>query len=195
MFKFKQDAMWYDIGNKQANRKTSLLLETACRMGKPQDQKNGCHLEDEHELTPEVLEKLADISRSKLSSKQRVQELMKLLVIPPAIDPLAWELELQRKRRANSTTTTNATAFHHHPFPELVKSSSSPPNDIILLDDDIVSNDKRRVSKRKASLPDHHYRHPVKQPRFPSAVNCRRQSDYSRNDDSEPVPELVGSVL
>jgi hypothetical protein len=93
LFKFKRIEGFYDVGNKQAVRKTVLLLGHY-QHGEEED------CAQEGEAAPEVLEKLKDLSKSHLASREVVAEVMKLLIIPPRIDPIAWEHRFLQKRRA-----------------------------------------------------------------------------------------------
>jgi hypothetical protein len=104
LFKFKRSEGFYDIGNKQAVRKTFLLL------GHYHGEEEDCAQEEE--AAPEVLEKLKDLSQSHLASREVVAEVMKLLVIPPRIDPVEWEHFLQKRRaRLPCQTVVRVTRF------------------------------------------------------------------------------------
>jgi hypothetical protein len=151
---------------------------------------------EENEPTPEVLARLKEISRSRKCSNQTVKEVMKLLVIPPEIDPIEWEQHLQRKR-ASRPYPSRCGGLNTE---EMTKSS----NDVFDTSSHGSSDEARRVPVlKRRSLPiGENLEHP--KPRFkrkrsnslpPSTAARLRKRDSFEISSQEPVPEIVRSLL
>jgi hypothetical protein len=191
LFKFKRNVAFYDIGDKQAIRKTFLLLGKSTDQGEREEE----DYVEENELTPEVLARLKEISRSRNSSNQTVTEVMELLVIPPEIDPIEWEQHLQRKR-SSRPHSSRCGALNTE---EMIKSS----NDVFDSSAHGSSDEARRepVLKRRSLPIGENVEHPM--PRFkrkrynslPPRTGVRlRKRDSFEISSQERVPEIVQSL-
>jgi hypothetical protein len=136
-------------------RKTFLLLDQLISHQECEDEER---MKAMNKPSGEVLEKLKEISASRgcSDSNQMISEVMKLLVIPPKIDPLQWEEYLAKKRvnlaRQFRRQSTSASPEQGRP------SSALEPNDEL---DDLkmqvgISGSARPFDKmpRRFSLPE-----------------------------------------